>query len=115
MYGASGAAALRINQPRLAITNVWIVFLETTVPSTNPGVSLDLSQPRQVPYPVPFGRCLFMDTTFLPGTVVFELYGHEIQLLPRVLTIDKQERGWHSDEKIELPPRSLPRPPSATQ
>ena len=32
---ASGAAALRINQPRLAITNVWIVFLELEVPVTH--------------------------------------------------------------------------------
>jgi hypothetical protein len=44
-----------------------------------------------------------MDTTFLPGTLVFELFGHEIQLLPRVLTIDKKEQPWRSNETIALP------------
>jgi hypothetical protein len=42
-----------------------------------------------------------MDATSLPGTVAFELFGHEIQLLPRVLTIDNQERPWRSNEIID--------------
>jgi len=37
-----------------------------------------------------------MDTTFLPGTVAFQLFGHEIELLPRVLIIDHEEHPWHS-------------------
>jgi len=45
-----------------------------------------------------------MDTTFQPGTVVFTNFGHEIQLLPRVLTIDKVERPWQSGTTIDLRP-----------
>jgi hypothetical protein len=51
---------------------------------------------------VPFGQCVFQDAQTLPGTVVFELFGHEIQLLPRVLTIDRVEHPWHSGETITL-------------
>jgi len=57
-----------------------------------------------VPYEVPFGTCVFMDTTFLPGTVTLRLYGHEIELLPRVLVIDQQEHPWISDSTITLHP-----------
>jgi hypothetical protein len=45
-----------------------------------------------------------MDTTFLPGTVTFELFGHEIELLPRVLMIDHEERPWLSNHPITLYP-----------
>jgi hypothetical protein len=55
-----------------------------------------------VPFDVPFGKCVFMDTTFLPGTLAFELFGHEIQLIPRVLTIDKQEQPWRSNVIIPV-------------
>ncbi len=45
-----------------------------------------------------------MDTTFLPGTVTFELFGHEIELLPRALIIDRQEHAWQPNAAINLPP-----------
>ncbi len=93
---AAGAPALVINEHKLAITNVSIVFPEQPDPAPNTLGRLEFGQPQPVPYPVPFGKCIFMDTTFLPGTVTFELYGHEIQLLPRVLTIDHQEHPWQS-------------------
>jgi hypothetical protein len=108
----SGAPALLINQPRLAITNVQIIFSGRSVTSANEGGIVTFDRPRPVPCEVPFGRCVFMDTTFLPGTIVFELFGHEIQLLPRVLTIDKAERPWRSSETIALPAADLSRPAS---
>ncbi len=65
---------------------------------------MTFAQPRPVPYPVPFGTCVFMDTTFLPGTVSFtNIFGHDIELLPRVLIIDRQEHAWKSGERIVLP------------
>jgi hypothetical protein len=98
---ASGSPEILIDQPSLFISNVCIAFSSATASATNEAV-VTYAQPRSVPYPVPFGRCVFMDTTTLPGTLVFELFGHEIQLLPRTLTIDKQERTWHSSEIIVL-------------
>ena len=64
----AGEPLLVINQPKLGITNVQICFGgETLSPSTNT-VTLRFSQPQPVPHEVPFGKCVFMDTTFLPGT-----------------------------------------------
>lgn len=98
----SGAPALIINQPKLAITNVQIAFPGETNPAAGRGAAFAFSQPREVPYDVPFGKCVFMDTTFLPGTIVFDLFGHEIQLIPRVLTVDKQEIPWRSNTTIPI-------------
>ena len=96
---ASGAPALLINQPKLAITNLEITFPgETNLNSSN--VLMVLNIPKPVPYDVPYGKCIFMDTTFLPGTIVFDLFGHEIQLIPRVLTIDKKEIPWGSNTNL---------------
>jgi hypothetical protein len=99
----AGAPAILVNQPALRLTNVQINFLEGAA-TTNMSASLSFSQPREVPYDVPFGKCVFMDTTFLPGTVTFQLFGHEIELLPRVLIIDHSEYPWHSNTNIALRP-----------
>jgi hypothetical protein len=100
----AGDPAIFIVQPALAISNVQITFAGANFLGSNAlaGSQMTFAQPRPVPYEVPFGQCLFMDTTFLPGTVTFQLCGHEIQLLPRVLTIDRQERPWRPGE-IRIP------------
>jgi len=122
----SGAPAIVINQPKLAITNVQINFAEDTMPgagvvealpfrqprpdslvTNHPSPisapsTLVLNQPRPVPYDVPFGECVFMDATFLPGTVTFQLLGHQIELLPRALIIDQQEEPWKAQAVITL-------------
>ena len=101
--GSNDVPTIVIDQPRLAITNVQIRFTGKTLPATNRPVTLLFGQPRAVPYEVPFGKCVFMDTTFLPGTVTFQLFGHEIELLPRVLVIDGQEHRWRSGTTLALP------------
>ena len=101
---AAGEPALVINQPKLAITNVQVSFSQAnSATATNPATLL-FRQPQPVPYDVPFGKCVFMDTTFLPGTLTFRLFGHEIELLPRVLIIDHQEHPWRPDATLILPP-----------
>ena len=101
---AAGAPVMLIDQPRLAITNVQITFAGESRPATNRPATLVFDQPRPVPYAVPFGNCIFMDTTFLPGTVTFQLFGHEIELLPRVFVLDRKEHRWQSGASIILPP-----------
>ena len=90
-----------LNQSALGIRDVRIIFREATA-QTNSVQVIEFSQARAVPFDVPLGQCVFQDTTFLPGTVTFEMFGHQIQLMPRVLTIDKAERPWRSGEVIEL-------------
>lgn len=101
---ANRNAALVINQPKLAITNAQIAFSDRPVAASFDPATLLFSEPRPVPFEVPFGKCIFMDTTFLPGTVTMRLFDHEIELLPRVLVIDRQEHPWLSDSTITLHP-----------
>ena len=96
---ASGAPTLVINQPGLAITNLQITFPGET---NRTNVSMSFSQPQEVPWDLPYGKCVFMDTTFLPGTLTIDLFGHEVELIPRVLTIDLKEMPWMSGKTIAV-------------
>ncbi|HLX71022.1 MAG TPA: hypothetical protein VKV04_15455 [Verrucomicrobiae bacterium] len=99
---AAGTPTLVINQPSLTISNLQITFPGESNALASQNATVELSQPRDVPYPVPFGKCVFMDTTFLPGTIVFDLFGHEIQLIPRALRIDGKEIPWQSNATIPV-------------
>jgi hypothetical protein len=95
----SGAPTLVINQPSLAITNLQITFLGET---NRTNMSLSFRTPQEVPWDLPYGKCVFMDTTFLPGTITIDLFGHEVELIPRVLTIDQKEMPWVSGKTIAV-------------
>src|SRR5262245_38734984 len=97
----AGAPVLEVNQPTLRITNVRFVFDGQYFPATNRSLIV-FSTPKVVPYDLPFGQCIFMDTTFLPGTITLQAFGHEIEFLPRVLTVDHERREWRSGEVIIL-------------
>ena len=105
-FGAdsNGIPKMIINQPRLGITNFQILFTAEKLPSTmRPGATILFATPRNVPFDVPYGKCIFADLTFLPGTVTFSnVFGHEIELMPRVLIIDFKERPWTSGN-LEVP------------
>jgi hypothetical protein len=100
--GESSPPCLIINQPGLNLADLKITFPRQSVPATN--VVLIFDQPRELPFDVPFGQCVFLDLLSRPGTVTLRLFGHEIQLLPRVLTIDGQERPWQSGTNIDVIP-----------
>jgi hypothetical protein len=103
-----GAPALVINEPQLNISNVTIAFPGQSAPFTNQTVRFD--PPQEVPFPLPFGCCIFEDTTFQPGTIVISNISHEIQLMPRTLTLDRREHSWQSGDIITLTnaPKSPP-------
>ena len=96
-----GNHAIIVNQPTLQITNLSIVF-EGAKSETNPNQTVIFEHGRAAPFDLPFGKCVFLDQLFLPGTVVCDLFGHEIQLLPRALTIDRVDHPWHSTSTITL-------------
>ena len=91
---------LVVNEPALGINQVKIVFPNATAPATN--TTLPFAQPQDVPFDLPFGQCVFEDTTFQPGTVAFKLFGQQVQLLPRVLTINGHEYPWQSQQTIAV-------------
>jgi len=105
----SGAPAIVVNQPALPIQDVRIVFAGEPA-GASPDQTLEFSETRPVPFEVPGGQCVFLDPLFLPGTVVLDLFGHEIQLMPRVLTIDKVEHPWRPRETITLTKPAAPVP-----
>jgi len=103
----NGEPAIVINHCSLAITNLRIHFAGVPFePSTNTA-TLRFAQPQDVPYELPFGKCIFMDTSFLPGTVTLRLFSHEIELLPRTLVLDHREQPWRSGISITLPPAKV--------
>ena len=103
----SGAPAILVNQPKLNIGNLKIVFAGETATHAAGKVAFDFPQK-----PVPFGRVKFEDLTYLPGTVTFDFFGHEIELLPRVLVVNKKEVPWKSESVLELSPTNkLAQPP----
>jgi len=69
------------------------------------------NEPKPVPFAVPMGQCIFQDTTFLPGTVVLEISGIRLQMLPRVLTIGTNEFPWTRNSLIEVPAAAVPETP----
>jgi len=107
--GPSGAPALIVNQPNLNITSLKIVFEGESVTNAPGAVAFDV--PGK---PVPFGRVKFEDLTYLPGTVTLDVFGHEIELLPRTLYINRKSHPWTSNETIPLTaadkPLELPEP-----
>jgi hypothetical protein len=68
--------------------------------------TIRFNEARPVPFPVPFGRCIFLDTTFMPGTIVFEVFGHTVELMPKALIIDSQPHEWSSEFR-ELEAKTL--------
>jgi hypothetical protein len=101
---------LLVNHAKLGLTNVTIVF-PAAVATTNAAQTIRFEHGRVAPFDLPFGKCVFLDTLYLPGTVTMETFGHLIQVLPRTMTIDRVERPWSSGEKILLtnrPPATLP-------
>jgi len=107
--GSSAAPAIIVNQPKLNIANLKIVFQGESVTNSPGVVAFDV--PGK---PVPFGRVKFEDLTYLPGTVTLEVFGHEIELLPRTLYINRRSHPWTSNQTITLTaadkPVELPEP-----
>jgi hypothetical protein len=104
----TGTPALTVNQEHLTISNLTLLFPGETAPSAH--------VPAQVAFDIPgrdgpFGKVIYEDLTFLPGVVTFNLFGHEIELLPRVLIVDKKEIPWKSGEVIAVDPATKPRQP----
>jgi hypothetical protein len=94
-------AVLELAQPRLNIRGVRIVVRGAALPEEFASRTVRFDAPGKR-HGLPFGAVRFLDTTFLPGTVTLDILGHEIELLPRVLIVDKVEHLWRSGTRLEL-------------
>lgn len=110
---AQGEPSLSISQPFLGVTNAQVVFEGERVKLTNFSHTYVYSEPITN---IAFGRVLFQDLTFLPGTVTFDMFGHEVECFPRFLAINRKPLPWQSDsvvrlaEKDKLPPEQRKAP-----
>ena len=118
---AAGGPTMTIYQPALGIDGFRVVFegadtngltsgelvfddpgLNAQPMDTTPESSRKL---KQRAFAVPFGECIYQDLMFLPGVVTMNLLGHEIELMPRTLVIDKKEIPWSTPAGgIAVPP-----------
>lgn len=106
---ANAQPTLTVSHNKLGISNVTFAFEGEKLACSNLSATVIFDAPRTN---VPFGQVIFLDTTFLPGTVTFNLFGHEIELLPRTLIVNRKEVPWKSAATIRLSrkERVLPAP-----
>jgi hypothetical protein len=95
---ANGTPSLMISEPALNISRT-ILFTYEKVALTNFAQTLRFD--RTITN-LPFGQLIFQDPTFLPGTFTANFFRHEIELLPRVLVIDKKEFPWQTPGDISI-------------
>lgn len=95
----NGEPAIRITQPFLGITNVLVVFAGEQM--TNGTGEVVFNKPQK---PLPFGQVKFEDLTYLPGSVTMDFFGHEVELLPRTLYLNRQEKPWMPGTTFRLEP-----------
>ncbi len=108
---AQGVPAISIRQPKLQIQQFEIVLHDEKVTATNLAKTVSFDKPMK---PVPFGKVIYQDLTSLPGVVTLDLFGHEIELLPRTLIVNRKHVPWDSSavlhltatNKLTLPPKS---------
>ncbi len=96
---AAGRPSVTASHEKLNLRKIEFRFEEERLPQTNLLSTVLFDRPVTN---TPFGSVIFIDTTFLPGTVVLDLFGHEIQLLRRVLSVNKREVPWQPEMRIDL-------------
>jgi len=96
---AAGRPSLMVSQPFLKISEK----LDFPGRKIEPVNMLKAEHYEEAVTTLPFGEMLFQDPTFLPGTLTMRQFGHEIELLPRVLIIDKKEIPWRNGETVKVP------------
>lgn len=100
----NGTPVVAVAQPWLGIRDVRFTFPGTNAPGVTTNVTVRFDDPAHAGA-VPFGKVEFLDTTYLPGTVTLVVFGHEIEFLPRTLTVDKREEPWRAGARFDLPAR----------
>jgi hypothetical protein len=103
---AQGNPEATVTQPALGLKDIKLVFHGEA--ATNTAGSVRFDGVERAPM---FGSLIYHDLTFLPGVVTFDFFGHEIELLPRVLVVNKQEIPWQSGVTVDLWPTNKPSQP----
>ena len=95
---AAGTPALVFSQTNLHLSKTIVFPGQIVSPANLPRTVVF----GQTPPEMPFGALLYQDPTFLPGTVTMRLFGHQVEVFPRALTVDKKEYPWKPGGVIEV-------------
>jgi hypothetical protein len=109
-FATNRTPAVRIDQPHLGISNVVLILEQEASAPSFTNSTWSFVDPSNTPYPVPHGRVIFEDLTFLPGTVTFDFNGHGVELLPRTLIVNGREHAWQSGATLSLQPADKKHP-----
>ena len=95
---------------------VEIVFTGERISATNLSEKVLFDKPlTSLPFKMPIGEVIYEDMRTMPGVITFNFFGHEVELLPRVLVVNKKEIPWKSEMILELSatnkPAQPPKPP----
>jgi hypothetical protein len=100
---SQGEALMVIRQPALGIDGTRIIF-SGKKPATTEPIRVCFETPRTS---IPFGEVIYDDLTYLPGVVTLQVFGHEMELLPRTLYINRKPLSWPEATQVILPPAAL--------
>jgi hypothetical protein len=95
---ARGRPSILILQRKLNISQ-RLEFPDERIDHPNLDVGVQF---REAVTKLPFGEMMFQDPLFLPGTATMRLFGHVVELMPRVLTIDDKEHSWGAGKEIVI-------------
>ena len=101
---SDGTPLMKVEHHRvLASGPVTLTFPGETAPSrfTNAPYQRVFSMPNTNIFP--YGPILFLDTTILPGSVAFDVFGHIVEILPRTMILDGREIPWIPGTNIAVP------------
>ena len=104
-FSTNRTPAIQITQARLKVA-CTIRFHDEAAETTN-------ALPREVAFDrpkksVPFGHVIYEDLMQLPGVVTLDLFGHEVELLPRTLIVNKRAIPWTAQMAVDLWPTNKP-------
>lgn len=98
----NGTPTLTVTETALKIAGVKLRFpgeSTTNIPAPVQWIFDDVTKTN-----LPFGTVIFNDLTYLPGTVTMDFFGHEIELIPRTLVVNRKQIAWEPNQTITLKP-----------
>lgn len=96
---AEGHLSLTVDQPALGISNVTVSVADKALTNRNFSATVRF---HDVTNTAPVGELIYFDTRTLPGVLTFNLLGHEVEFMPRTMTVDLEEVAWASGTNIVL-------------
>jgi len=103
---STGVPQLIIAQPSLRISNITVLFEGETLAATNGTGLVAFHKPKTQ---TPFGRVIYDDLMFQPGSVAVDCFGHVVEMIPSALILNSISNGWRNASTYSLfPTNKLP-------